>query len=735
MRVGHGSPSKSSLREVADIAVVVVLLVGGGAAGLSLTHDPRRTGAASFGPSRVFSLALSVDPSSWWMLAGNSTSLWATWTGVPAGCVGTPLWYRWMVLQGPGDGTLTPSNGSSTNFTASAEKTGAAELEVRSGLLVSCGSDRATSIRNATANVSIVAPLALGNLTISPNPLLAGAVANLMVRVVNGEPPYRVRVDWGDGNVSFYNVTAPGSVSFPHTFANGSFVPAVFVSDSAGLVATATLDEPISVSAGLAVAVDTPAPVAEVGVPVNFSGVILHAPSEFGFVTACGDGYPSDARAAPEDVVETNFTCTFAAPGVAEVDFEVIPVDYVDGPTSAQLNESVAPPLELGLEPPTEPTETGMPVVVLARVAGGVAPFQVTWRVVGNASAQEETYYADGTIALPVWPATPGTYTVSVRVTDAVGVLVENGSTGFPVEPSLQVLATAGSSLTMEGAEVAVGGGVTGGVPPFDYWVVPSILPTNEGVGNGSLSSVGSLTWNGTFLAEGMASVSVLVVDRDGAEWSETFGVLLVPALNVSAQLNGSATNAGRSLTLNLSVQGGLPPFETNLTSSTGEAWNRTAEEDGSFSWSFPTGDTGPILVAISVHDRLGETWNKSVSVLLPSSPSGPSVNAGGSPLMAWVGPVGLLGVLGLGTGLLLSRRRRSAKPLAPALPDPVAVLRRIIEPAEGAERSTVELLAEEAGVPPELARTTIDRLVAEGTLRIESDEEGEEVLAWVDRT
>jgi hypothetical protein len=735
MRVEPGSPSKSSLREVADIAVVVVLLVGGGAAALSLSHDPRRTGTASFSPNGMFSLALSVDPASWWMLAGNSTSFWATWTGVPAGCVGTPLWYRWMVYQGFADGTLTPSNGSSTNFTASAERTGTAELEVRSGLVVSCGSDRTTATRNATANVSVVAPLALQNLTVSPNPLETGTVAHLMARVANGEPPYRVRVDWGDGNISFYNVTAPGSVSFPHTFSNGSFVPAVLVSDSAGLVANATVDEPLSVSTGLAVAVDTPTAVAEVGVPVNFSGVILHAPTEFGSVTACGDEYPSDTRWTHDAVTETNFTCTFAAPGVAAVDFEVIPVSYVDGPTSVQLNEPVAPPLELGLEPPGGPAEAGMPAVVLARVVGGVSPFQVSWRVVGNASAQEKTCYADGTIALPVWPAAPGTYAVSVRVTDAVGVLVENGSTGFPVDPSLEVVATAGSSLTTGGAEVAVGGGVTGGVPPFDWWVVPTVAPTNEGVGNGSLSSVGSLTWNGTYLAEGITSISLLVVDRDGAEWSETFAVSLVPVLSVAAHLNGSSTAAGRSLTLNLSLEGGLPPFQTNLTSSTGEKWNRTAEEDGSFSWSFPVGDMSPIVVGISVHDRLGETWNESVSVVLPPSPPGPSVDAGGSPMTAWLGSVGLLGVVGLGTVLLLRHRRRRAEPTPSALPDPVAVLRRIIEPAEGAERSTVELLAEEAGVPPELARTTIDRLVAEGTLRIESDEEGEEVLAWSDRT
>jgi len=58
-------------------------------------------------------------------------------------------------------------------------------------------------------------------------------------------------------------------------------------------------------------------------------------------------------------------------------------------------------------------------------------------------------------------------------------------------------------------------------------------------------------------------------------------------------------------------------------------------------------------------------------------------------------------------------------------------VLRRILEPADGADRSTVELLAEEAGIPLAEVRATIDRLVESGAIRSETSTEGEEVLAW----
>lgn len=87
-----------------------------------------------------------------------------------------------------------------------------------------------------------------------------------------------------------------------------------------------------------------------------------------------------------------------------------------------------------------------------------------------------------------------------------------------------------------------------------------------------------------------------------------------------------------------------------------------------------------------------------------------------------------LLGILG---GLWLYRRRRRSAEPSPPPPDPVAVIREIVEPAEGAERSTVELLAEEQGLPLATVRSTIDRLVSDGTLRSETGSDGEEVLAW----
>jgi hypothetical protein len=75
---------------------------------------------------------------------------------------------------------------------------------------------------------------------------------------------------------------------------------------------------------------------------------------------------------------------------------------------------------------------------------------------------------------------------------------------------------------------------------------------------------------------------------------------------------------------------------------------------------------------------------------------------------------------------------RRPPPPVAP--PDAVDVLRRIIEPCDGAERAMVELLAEEEGVPWARVRRTIDRLCLAGRIRSDRGEDGIVRLTWIDR-
>jgi hypothetical protein len=453
----------------------VVLVV---ALGLSMVCSSSRDPTTASGPlghlrPSASDLALAVNPPSWWLTSGNTTELAATWTGIPPGCEVDPLWFRWTIARGFAEGTLGPIDGSTANFTAASYESGTAEVEARSAVVVTCGTDQLAKYGSAEAAISVVAPLRLENVSLAPDLVPEATFSNLSAVLVGGQPPYRLRIDWGDGNVSDSNASAPGLLSFAHQFPSGSFSPTILVSDAAGLLTNGSVDGPISASSGLAVAVDTPTVEAEVGVPVLFSGEILNPPAQFGSATLCADTVPSHPISAYGNLSVENFTCTFASAGPAEVDFEVVPINDDLPPVEAHWSEPVVPRLALNVSAPPVVGEVGLPTVFTVRLSGGVPPFLLTWRLAGNSTAQEELAYADGWVQLPVWPSEFGTYALTATVTDALGVLVATGSATVPVDPPLNASATVDRILGLDGAVVRVAGTVTQGTAPFLWWVLP----------------------------------------------------------------------------------------------------------------------------------------------------------------------------------------------------------------------------------------------------------------------
>jgi hypothetical protein len=192
--------------------------------------------------------------------------------------------------------------------------------------------------------------------------------------------------------------------------------------------------------------------------------------------------------------------------------------------------------------------------------------------------------------------------------------------------------------------------------------------------------------------------------------------------------VEGNSSPPG-SLALELSIAGGFPPFDITISASDGENWTHTVPSDGSQTWTLLVSGAGALGLQVAAVDAAGTEleWNATVDLPAPI-PAPPSPSAPLSTLPEY--GAGALLLLGASLSAVHFYRRRS-RPAPPAPPDPVAVLRQIIEPADGADRATVELLAEEAGVPLGVVRSTIDRLIAEGTIRSDASVEDEEVLSW----
>jgi hypothetical protein len=670
-------------------------------------------------------VALAVDPSTWWTLAGDTDPFDAVWMGIPPGCSLAPEWYRWAVGGTSVGGTLDPTDRAATNFSAISASPASTELTVRAAAALSCGGRAVALLRSATSNVTVDAPLVIGNVSVGPSVADPGAPVVLYGSLAGGTPPFLVRVGWGDGNVSWTNLTSAGPFALSHAFPAGEFAPSVIASDTDGLTANASVPEPVTVSRSLAVGIDPSSYVAEVGVPVTFRAELLHPPSNFSWVGYCVGATGEVARAVS---ATPELNCTFAAPGPENVGFGVSGEGFALESASALLREGVVPPLRLSLRAPGAPAELGGVVQLPVDLEGGVPPFRVTWTFVGNRSTGERTVLVDGSIFLPVWPIAAGADRISVTVEDAAGVVSTNATLGLNVSLPLAASAAAAGAAAPNATAVELSGTVEAGVSPFEWVAVPSTAPVSGTNFSGVLPASGSFDWNGTFQDEAELGLSVGVVDAAGATWTESFSVRPVPVLALAVAL---APGGAGVLDVNATVEGGVPPFAAWVNTSAGTSWNTTLSVDGNVVWKVSLPAVGNISATVTVVDRLGRAASSTARTQL--GPPAPAPLAPAPPRgdgAEWAVAAGLLGLAGIVAFALARRRRRAPEPTAPP-PDPTEVLRHLIEPSDGVDRATVELLAEEAGVPFESARLTLDRLIVQGRVRSEAGADGEEVLAW----
>jgi len=723
MDLVRGSPRTCPFVLLASGAVLAVLLLTPPTPAPSASTRPESIGPPSPSPS------LSVDPPTWWMPTDNSTSLVAGWVGPPPGCGLTPRWYRWSVAGTTVEGTLNSSAVANVTFDATSSETGTTTLLVRSAATLECDGSGSTILGTAEANVTVVAPLALQNLSVEPDPVALGQPTAFEGTISGGEPPYQLRIAWGDGNVSSVAVARPGSFAVDHQFPAGEFLPRVAASDSAGLESSGAVPEPLTSSNTTAVAIGSENTEVDVGVPAEFSANMLDAPNGSSLGWSCSS---AATVAAPQVADEANFSCSFSEVGTGVVFFELLP-PIPDPLVSATRYESVEPLPELGAVSPSGPAEVGRPCAVTFNISGGVPPFLLEWQEIGTPVVGSLGVTEDGPVLVPLLPTVPGSLDLVARLVDADGMATANATAQFVVDPALNATAVVARALTASGAVLDLSGSVPSGATPFLWVVTSSPDPANETTPEGELGTAGSFDWQANYSLEGWATISWAVVDADGGFVNATMPVEAVAPFVGTLSLAPGGPDAPGTFDLALALSGGLPPFRVDVNATSGAQWNRTVASDGGFDLAFSASAAGLLGLEVRVTDSLGAelalTGAVTVAAPPPDAVSSPSSPDSGSLASTVVGGV-LLVVVASAVGLYFHRRRRG-RAVPPSPPDPRDVLRGIIEPADGVDRTTVELLAEEAGVPLDGARAAIDRLIADGTLRAETDPDGEEVLAW----
>ena len=718
MRTRPGRNGGRDERVGAGIALAVLLAelvvgVGGGVAA------PVPSIAPAAGPRPE----LTVEPTTFWTTSGNATELTATWVAALPGCSIAPLWYRWSISGVATVGRLNATNGSSTTFLAQAQSSGAAEIAVVAAARVTCVSAATAAVGFANVSARVDAPLAVRGLSVAPNPVPANATASLDGTIVGGVAPYNVSVAWGDGVRSSGVLAAAGAFAFARTLSAGPYVPTVTVTDADGTQVSATATASVVVTAGFAIGLVPSDPTVDVGVPVRIVIVTYGIYQTLVLSVDCGngaDGIPS------QDGSVVSFLCVYEVPGPENVTALAI----LEGSTpwanvTANLTETVVADPTLAVGSGATAAEVGVPFSPAVEIAGGVPPYSLDWRIEGTDANETATADFDGALPIAITPAEVGDLTVEVGATDAIGTVVPPVALVVPVAAALLVTAAAAGAVTNGTPILEVGAGVSGGVPPYD-WAVEA-AGENASIVGGTLDGPGALAWNGSGGGEGAHSAGLIVIDAVGAFEVDNLSATPIAPLTVGPVLL-AATDG--NWTLSVPIAGGIPPYRLWANASDGFVWNASNLTPGVVELSAPLPAARTLSVALLVDDALGVSVTANGSLALPA----PAAASGGSALGASaLGAIaGAAGVLGAAAAVVRRHRRRARVPPGPPV-DPVAVLRRLIEPADGADRGTVELLAAEEGIAPDDVRRTLDRLIAERQVRAGRGADGEEILAWED--
>jgi PKD domain len=668
---------------------------------------------------------LQVDPPTWQMAAGGSTSLFATWLGPAPGCTLSDLWYHWTLSSALNSGQLNATSGVEVTFVGDGAEPGATVITVEGAALLQCPNADEPLVENATATVTVLANIDLSDFTLYPAPLAPGQNATLSASISGGVPPYTVEIDWGDGTTSTTGLMVAGRLAASHAFAQvGEYAPSLTVTDSDGLIAHATDPTTADVNSGTAVSISADRPITDVDVPVVWNATVERDPLSLFIDPEC-NGLPPFPPELPNATVGT---CTFSVPGRAIISADIVPVVGPDDAYASTTVSVVSPPT-VSVTPPTAPGEVGLSSYLEVDVAGGVPPLNLTCSGPDLVDSPHVELPGDGTVLVPVDPSEAGEIDYTLQVEDSEDLDSPPVLATLLVEPSLNVSFQESGNLNATGVNLSLSGSVTSGVGPFVWAIVPSVPGAGAPSAAGVLGGPGNVGWSAWYRVEGSVRVRALVADSAGDLLEHAWEMPAIPPLELSVSSLSNRTGSLGTVALAVDIAGGLPPFNLTAQSPNGTLGGLSVAADGTVVWQLTTSARGSLPVTVVVRDSAGDDGWANATVSIPTLPS--TVVVGSAAPIPWVvASLALLAGVGSIAAFWARRRRRPAVVAAPA--DPTPVLRAILSPADGAERTTVELLAEQEGVPLGTARSALDRLIAEGVVRSEIDPDGIEVLSWV---
>ncbi len=267
-------------------------------------------------------------------------------------------------------------------------------------------------------------------------------------------------------------------------------------------------------------------------------------------------------------------------------------------------------------------TTVGSPINATVESGYGVAPFSYSWAVTTSSGQPAPGDYS--TTGNQIVFNTPGTYTVTVTVTDANGVtasLTETVTINSLLSATISVsgLTTLDSGQSATLILTSVGGGIT---PYKGQWLEEPPLAssflnlTNQFyISPTDLSaasvSTGILTTTGTWAFEFEITDSTSKVAT-----SAPVTITVNPELSVSLSSPvGTQVGAGSSITFTNITQGGTEPYTYSYSVSPSTGWTQSSNPGNTFTFT----STGNYIVTLSVEDAASSIVSSSLTVTVVS--------------------------------------------------------------------------------------------------------------------
>lgn len=574
---------------------------------------------------------LSIAPATAVVTSGTAQVLTAVLT--PAQGLGEPtlLSISWS-LPASGPGVLGATDQPTTSlYTSTVEAPVLLVVEAQASAYVEEGFAAVFFTAAATASITVVPPLSVSTIAIAPDPASPGEPVTLSTKVGGGEAPYTIAVAFGDGETATFLQSSAGTATISHTYAAGSFEPTELVTDASGTAVPSSAAGSALVSSTLGAAIVAPTG-ADEGSSVTFVASVAGGSGSYTYLWSDSWG---DASYSPGD-----WTQTPSRTGALTVRLTV---------TDSEGQSAVAPPVTVSVEPPptltlSSPVSTadvGTPFPLVLGIQGGVAPYEVVWTPGESSDSLSSTFPQAGDFTEPYAFPQSGEITTTADLRDALGVEFTTTARLGTVVALPRVSVASVPEVPVESRPFALTAMVSGGVAPYQWsWsfggpVSPSTPMT------GTLSSEGTVAWNGTYTSAGGLVAHLNVVDASGGFSLGTLDLSVVAPLLLSLSSQSSRGEEGVPLALTMGLSGGAGPYAVTLAASDGESSSFSLSSAGSHVFQLTPRDVGNLTVVVEAADAIGQVASYSFQLSIAAglrvelSTGAGAVDAGGHLLVS----------------------------------------------------------------------------------------------------